>query len=1040
MSVTQGSCGGTYGSWIKVYIDFNQDGQFDEVTEMVFSAQSAGLGTATLQNISVPVGATLGETRMRVVLRESGSATTTLACGTYSYGETEDYLVEITEAPACLPPTGLTATNITSTTADLSWTAGGGETQWEFAYGVSPFGTPTSGTMLSSNSINLTGLSPATAYQYYVRSFCDPDYSDWAGPFNFSTLLCDPVDQCDYTFNMFDSYGDGWNGATMQVIQGGVVVATIGTGFTGGSAYSETVALCDGVAFEVFWNNGGSFASECGLQILDPFVNELYYQVPVGSANVGTTLYLGNVSCTPPSCPNPSNLSSTNITNNGADLEWDGPVPDSFFDIFVDLSGLPAPDAMTTPTVTNFQGESYTWTGGQSSTAYDWYVRTNCGTETGDWVGPNTFVTLCDVYATPFMEDAEVLPIPCWSVFSSTTYNWGVSSDASAYGIGTNSFIANFYSINDPNPFYLITPEFDMTTLTSPAVKFDFAHAAYSASYTDEMNILYSTDGGSSFSLLRNMPGGVDGVLNTGGTVSGSFIPTAQEWKSIQIELPAGTNMIAFEAVSDWGNNLFIDNIEINDCTPFTPVFDQLGPYCQGDIADVLPTTSIDGVTGIWDGVLSTDNPGSFLFTFTPDPGQCALAATMTVEVNPTYFSSETVNVWDYELPYSWEGDLYWAGGTYTVTNPTILGCDSVKELVLNVNPSGTLWVNKLMGTAAQANWSAIAGVDRYQVRYWDTQGGGIFVTVAQTTNQFRKLTDLLPNTDYEIEIGYRTCTNCPFVWGYYPNVAFNSGDVNFTFTQDIGTKMLAQWDALDDVTSYILQYRLSGGSWTMKGIFNTPEAVMGGINENSDYEFRVIPRYNNIGFWQSDIKTHTSNLVTYNVVYSGGETADFTWNWTTALTPAASGYILQVREVGAALWTSYPTATNARFVGDLTTGLSYEYRLVVQFDGITWGATSIQPLVGGGTKETVIEAINILNVYPNPVSDLLTVEILSEQTGTHIWNLYDVNGKLVMSGENQLTQGANYFEIETAHLSTGLYMLQSNVNGVLQTSRIIKQ
>jgi hypothetical protein len=171
---------------------------------------------------------------------------------------------------------------------------------------------------------------------------------------------------------------------------------------------------------------------------------------------------------------------------------------------------------------------------------------------------------------------------------------------------------------------------------------------------------------------------------------------------------------------------------------------------------------------------------------------------------------------------------------------------------------------------------------------------------------------------------------------------------------------------------------------------------------------------------------------------YTGGETADFSWDDVT--NPAASGYILQIRQVGSTLWTSYPTAYNARFVGDLTTGLSYEYRLIVQYDGAYMGSNKYLSAWQPEQKKPLLSQIQQLNVYPNPVNELLTVEILSEQTGTHIWNLYDVNGKIVMSGENHLTQGVNYFVIETAHLPAGLYLLQSNVNGNMMSSRIIRQ
>ncbi len=36
----------------------------------------------------------------------------------------------------------------------------------------------------------------------------------------------------------------------MQVIQSGLVVATLGTNFTGGDEYIEIVALCDGLGFK----------------------------------------------------------------------------------------------------------------------------------------------------------------------------------------------------------------------------------------------------------------------------------------------------------------------------------------------------------------------------------------------------------------------------------------------------------------------------------------------------------------------------------------------------------------------------------------------------------------------------------------------------------------------------------------------------------------------------------------------------------------------------------------------------------------------
>jgi hypothetical protein len=164
--------------------------------------------------------------------------------------------------PSCIPVIAVDVDNVTSSTADLTWAPAATETAWQIELGVSgftPTGTPTHFAS-SIPYIGLTGLMNNTAYQFYMRSDCGSEYSQWWGPFSFTTLLCDPIDKCNHTFVLLDSYGDGWNGATMQVKQGGVVVATLGTTFTTDSIFTEIVSLCDGIAFEVIWNNAGTFA------------------------------------------------------------------------------------------------------------------------------------------------------------------------------------------------------------------------------------------------------------------------------------------------------------------------------------------------------------------------------------------------------------------------------------------------------------------------------------------------------------------------------------------------------------------------------------------------------------------------------------------------------------------------------------------------------------------------------------------------------------------------------------------------------------
>lgn len=74
----------------------------------------------------------------------------------------------------------------------------------------------------------------------------------------------------------------------------------------------------------------------------------------------------------------------------------------------------------------------------------------------------------------------------------------------------------------------------------------------------------------------------------------------------------------------------------------FTPVFDPMGPYCAGESAPSLPATSNNGVTGTWSpSAISTDNPGTFDYTFTPTSSLCAqpttLSITVDAQVNPSF-------------------------------------------------------------------------------------------------------------------------------------------------------------------------------------------------------------------------------------------------------------------------------------------------------------------------------------------------------------------------------------------------------------------
>lgn len=99
VSLTPGFSAGSYSEYFKIWIDYNANGTFDEPAELAYDAGSGSQNTIT-GTITIPSAAALaeGSTRMRVGMAYVGifgTGTPPSSCGTYAYGEVEDYCVNL---------------------------------------------------------------------------------------------------------------------------------------------------------------------------------------------------------------------------------------------------------------------------------------------------------------------------------------------------------------------------------------------------------------------------------------------------------------------------------------------------------------------------------------------------------------------------------------------------------------------------------------------------------------------------------------------------------------------------------------------------------------------------------------------------------------------------------------------------------------------------------------------------------------------------------------------------------------------------------
>ena len=104
------------------------------------------------------------------------------------------------------------------------------------------------------------------------------------------------VGGCCYVFDMEDSWGDGWNGASLEVSVNGGNVASVSLPDAGLSNQtqtgSETVCVTNGDMVEITFV-GGSYDSEISVSIIDPEGNQVF----TGADPADGVVYTGNAVC-----------------------------------------------------------------------------------------------------------------------------------------------------------------------------------------------------------------------------------------------------------------------------------------------------------------------------------------------------------------------------------------------------------------------------------------------------------------------------------------------------------------------------------------------------------------------------------------------------------------------------------------------------------------------------------------------------------------------------------------------------------------------
>ena len=213
-------------------------------------------------------------------------------------------------------PTNLQVSNLGPNSATLNWTAGGTETAWDVEYKKAADEEWTAETA-TAPTIDLDALAGGTEYYARVRANAgDGNTSAWVNT-TFTTPLCDPEDMGEITYQLNDSYGDGWNGNAIEIVApNGLVVETLT--ITTGNTASGTVALCHGIEYTIRWKVG-SYPGECSYVLTGPDGAEIVSGAGLTASGVLTTYMLPA-----PGQGMVQNVEVTDVTATTATVNWVG--------------------------------------------------------------------------------------------------------------------------------------------------------------------------------------------------------------------------------------------------------------------------------------------------------------------------------------------------------------------------------------------------------------------------------------------------------------------------------------------------------------------------------------------------------------------------------------------------------------------------------------------------------------------------------------------------------------------------------------------
>lgn len=510
------------------------------------------------------------------------------------YMYVDDFCTPALFVPDCVAPNTLVASNISTTSADISWTSDA--TSFNVEYGAEGF-TQGSGTTDTSAiaSYSLNGLSSNTSYDVYVQTDCSADgsgTSDWVGPLTITTL-CDTVTSFPYmhgfetldcwtnsdasaawALDAGDDYGPGSvtegssavffndydysTGSTSDLMSPNLDLSALTTArltfdyYDGGGSDTVEVLVDNGSGPVVVYTTAGTVTPWTTITVDLPDYAGQTVQIGFRGISVyGTSNpHIDNLMIAEaPSCLDPTATTASNVTTTSADISWTAGGTETAWNIEWGEVGFNlgegTSDATTSP--------AYSLSGlTPNQTGYDFYVQADCGGDTSGWAGPFTFYTACDVFPGAWSNDFEDGAL-CWQVVNGGDPNGWQLYNNTTDGGGAVSFGIQYGATAHDD--YLISPAYSVIDGVSDRFSFDARNQ--SASFPELFNVqVWSPD-------LNTLLGTLASQINAAGSEFETFSYDLSDYEGQNVR-------VAIHATDTNQWYLFVDNVVV-DPMPYTP-------------------------------------------------------------------------------------------------------------------------------------------------------------------------------------------------------------------------------------------------------------------------------------------------------------------------------------------------------------------------------------------------------------------------------------------------------------------------------------